>query len=470
MPIDLNTMKIDPHNPMFAKMLRNLQGNILKGHGRDHTAHIFLTFTASGADLRAKFGALANSLVTSAARQRDETDQFKQFGISGVPFGNVLLTASGYAKLGVAVPGLNDDHFKDGMKARGSDFNDPSPSTWDAGYNASPIDAMLLVADDDPDLVQLEASQLINKASEFAEVVQVERGTALRTEEGEGIEHFGYVDGRSQPIYFASDLPDEGAIDKWDPSEPLKRVLVADPATNAADSFGSYFVFRKLEQNVRGFKLREQELADALGLVGTDRERAGAMVVGRFEDGTPLVLSPVEGFKPVKENNFQFDVDPDGLKCPFHAHIRKTTPRGDIRRKLVQGGSDEELERSRRITRRGITYGTRPKHPEAEQSLNELPTGNVGLLFMCFQSSITDQFAFMQASWANEENFVLPDTGQDPVIAQAPVGGTIPQTWHPEYGKPSPPAPTVSFSFGQFVTLKGGEFFFAPSIPFFKGL
>ena len=26
------------------------------------------------------------------------------------------------------------------------------------------------------------------------------------------------------------------------------------------------------------------------------------------------------------------------------------------------------------------------------------------------------------------------------------------------------------FSFGQFVTLKGGEFFFAPSIAFFKSL
>ena len=95
---------------------------------------------------------------------------------------------------------------------------------------------------------------------------------------------------------------DEGGIDKWDPSEPLKRVLVADPATNAADSFGSYFVFRKLEQNVRGFKVREQELADALGLVGDERERAGAMAVGRFEDGTPLALSQVDGFMPKKEN------------------------------------------------------------------------------------------------------------------------------------------------------------------------
>jgi hypothetical protein len=92
---------------------------------------------------------------------------------------------------------------------------------------------------------------------------------------------------------------------------------------------------------------------------------------------------------------------------------------------------------------------------------------------MCFQSSITDQFAFMQESWVNNEGFVQPGppvTGPDPVIAQAAAGTATPQTWHPEYGNPSPTAPTVAFSFGQFVTLKGGEFFFAPSIPFLKGL
>ena len=474
MPVNLDSTKIDPHDAQFSTMLHNLQDNILKGHGRDHTVHVFLTFTAAGADLRAKFGAVASKLVTSAAGQRDESDQFKKFGIPGGPFGNVLITATGYAKLGVgaaAVAALNDAHFKNGMKARGADFNDPAPATWDAGFNKTPIDAMLLLADDDQRFLLREARQLINEAADFADVVQIERGTALRTEAGEGIEHFGYVDGRSQPIFFVTDLPDEGAIDKWDPSEPLKRVLVADPATTSADSFGSYFVFRKLEQNVRGFKVREQDLADALGLVGTDRERAGAMAVGRFEDGTPLALSQVDGFMPAKENNFQYDADPEGLRCPFHAHIRKSNPRGDIRRKLVAGGDDEVLERRRRITRRGITYGNRLKHPEAEQALDELPSAGVGLLFMCFQSSITDQFAFMQASWVNNEGFLLPATGLDPVIAQAPAAPTpIAQTWHPEFGKPSPPAATVPFSFKQFVTLKGGEFFFAPSIPFLKGL
>jgi Dyp-type peroxidase family len=472
MPVDLNSKQIDPNDPQFSTMLQNLQGNILKGHGRDHSVHIFLSFTTAGADLRAKFGALATKLVTSAARQRDETAQFKKFGVPGGPFGNVFLTPSGYTKLGLtaaATAGLSDQLFKDGMKAHAAELNDPAPATWEAGYTAEPIDAMLLLADDDVGFLLREARQLVNEITGFASMLQVEHGDALRTQAGEGIEHFGYVDGRSQPIYFAADLAAEGKIDKWDPSEPLGRVLVPDSTTNAPDSFGSYFVFRKLEQNVRGFKVAEQRLADALGLLGTDRERAGAMAVGRFEDGTPLALSMVDGFLPVKENNFQYDVDPDGLKCPFQAHIRKTNPRGDIARKLVAGGSDEVLERSRRITRRGITYGTRAKPPDADQSLDQLPTGGVGLLFMCFQSSISNQFAFMQSSWANNEGFLLGGIGLDPVIGQPPNGipPALGQNWNPQYGVAGP---TVNFSFAQFVTLKGGEFFFAPSIPFLKSL
>jgi len=53
-------------------------------------------------------------------------------------------------------------------------------------------------------------------------------------------------------------------------------------------------VFRKLEQNVWGFKKREEELAHDLGLKEEEEERAGALIVGRFEDGTPVTLSATE--------------------------------------------------------------------------------------------------------------------------------------------------------------------------------
>ncbi|MGH9852177.1 MAG: Dyp-type peroxidase, partial [Blastocatellia bacterium] len=46
MAVDLDATGIDPLDPKYDQMLKQLQGNILKSHGRDHSAHIVLRFTA----------------------------------------------------------------------------------------------------------------------------------------------------------------------------------------------------------------------------------------------------------------------------------------------------------------------------------------------------------------------------------------------------------------------------------------
>lgn len=478
MPIDLNNpAPIDPADPAFAATLRRLQGNILKGHGRDHTVHVFLELRPEPDFVRPRLVEVAERYVTSAARQQAESRQFKEFGIPGALFGSLLLTARGFRTLGftdaqvdAAFPEAPSNlgvasNFREGLAAHGDELGDPPPADWEAGYGGGRIDAMILLADDDEEHLLRQARELLDTVSQFATVLAVERGNALRTAGGEGIEHFGYVDGRSQPIFLAPDLANEGLTDKWDPSAPLSLVLVPDRNTPEPDSFGSYFVFRKLEQDVLHFKLREQDLADALGLTGPERERAGALVVGRFEDGTPVVLSQTDGLLPIKENNFQYGADPDGQKCPFAAHIRKTNPRGDIGRQIDPALTQGTAERPRRIARRGITYGKRVSHPDDVQAIGDLPTGGVGLLFMCFQASIANQFAFIQKRWANDSGFVRGGVGADPVIGQPGAGRATPE-WPPQWGQPG----TRPFDFGQFVTMKGGEFFFAPSLPFLKSL
>jgi deferrochelatase/peroxidase EfeB len=202
------------------------------------------------------------------------------------------------------------------------------------------------------------------------------------------------------------------------------------------------------------------------------------MAVGRFRDGTPLVLSETDGLIPAKANNFRYDGldanlqnhspaldDSAGLKCPFQAHIRKTSPR--------QSDADEAGDRSRRITRRGIPYGERRKAPNVFQALDDLPTGNVGLLFACFQSSIVKQYAFMQKTWANNTSFKKGETGLDPIVGQALTfapEGNPEQQWRSEYGGaatlPFPQEHVVTENFSDFVKFRGGEFFFAPSMPF----
>lgn len=497
MPIDFSKSTLhDPKDKEVEQLLKGIQGNILKGHGREHTVHIFVKFDSSDKKLKQKLSAVADEVVTSAWQQQVETKQYKNFKIPGAMFANLFLTAAGYKALGFSEaqmkPAFSDELFLKGITGQKTVvLNDPPPSKWEAGYGTGDIDAMFLLADDDKDFLMRQARVFMNRLDKFCEIKVVEQGDALRNREtNEGIEHFGYVDGRSQPIYLLGDEQDEGKTDKWNPVEPLAIVLTEDVISGGKNNFGSYFVFRKLEQNVLGFKTRELELADELGFQNEEKERAGAMAVGRFEDGTPLVLSQTDGFVPKKENNFTYADDDDvfdeagavvkagGLKCPYQAHIRKTNPRGDTVRRFQT--DEREAERNRRVTRRGITFGKREKHPNDAQALADFPTKGVGLLFMCFQSSITDQFAFMQASWVNEEKFVRgfqpgeTITGIDPVIGQCPIN-TIPapQNWRPHYGDAvaaDDPADegAKEFSFQGFVKMKGGEFFFAPSIAFLK--
>lgn len=485
--VNLKATSIDFHAKEYERILKNLQGNILKGHGRDYSVHIFLKFTADTRALAKWIEEFTKKYVTSAEQQLRETEIYKKTGKSGSLFGNFFLSAQGYAALGFTKQEIQasfveedvflgekvDVKFTKGMASAQQELNDPPIETWEQGYRY-PIDAVILLADENEETLYREATQIIQDKKLPATVLAVEYGNALRNDKGEGIEHFGYVDGRSQPLFLKSEIEAErnkDGIDKWHPSAPLELALVPDPFAEEEDCLGTYVVFRKLEQNVRGFKQRERQLAQALGLTGEDAERAGAMAVGRFEDGTPIVLQPNDGLDSPVPNNFTYDNDAQGSKCPFHAHIRKMNPRGDIPNFF---GRTEEAKRqlreeelSHRIVRRGIPFGKQMVNPGDESTLEQLPTGGVGLLFMCCQSNIARQFGFMQKSWANNVNFVQPATGLDPLIGQkSPSESPLPQQWSPQWGQQG----KQPFDFRGFVMMKGGEFFFAPSIPFLKRL
>ena len=193
--------------------------------------------------------------------------------------------------------------------------------------------------------------------------------------------------------------------------------------------------------------MEEPSLATTLGMVKEDRKRVGAMVVGRFENGTPLAVS-ARSIAGRPTNNFSFEADPEGLKCPLFAHIRKVNPR-------------TEESRSHRIVRRGITYDDikRQAPPSDEtQALKQMPRGGVGLLFMCLQSSIEHQFEHLQIE-ANRSD-------HDPLIGRPGDEGVAGQHWPLIWGGQA----TEQTPFGAFVTLKEGEYFFAPSCSFFGSL
>lgn len=443
-------------SPADHDFLDGLQANILKGHGRNHTANLFFEIVEPVA-ARAW---LSQIKVTSSTQQFEDAETFKATGGSGRALYCFMLSALGYQALGFEITAF-EHAFQAGMTNR--KLNDPNPKNWEV----SEAHAMLLIADISPELVRKALTHELKAAGAAIRVLQIDYGLAQRVN-GEGIEHFGYVDGRSQPLALQSDLMREAGVHKeehirfkhFDPRANLSQVVVPDPHQNG--HFGSYFVYRKLEQNVAGFKAREEYLASQLGLFDADAERAGALIVGRFEDGTPVVEFNTEQTPKPVPNDFNYAHDPLGQRCPFHAHIRKTNPRTNAA--MPYAPTTQRL-----MFRRGITYGERPDlTPESEHKEGQsFPSGDVGLLFQAYMQSIEEQFEFAQRKWANDENGVLngpqAPTGLDGVIGQNP--GAAAQNWSTGHGEQQ-----CRFDFRGFVRLLGGGYFFAQSLAWIRAL
>ncbi len=451
-------------------MLENLQGNILKGHGREHATLLFIRFkNGAAAKARAFLRKMAGDFAGSALGQLKAARKFGEDGTPGPVIVTVSLSSAGYAALGVnAAKTPTNPAFLGGMKKKRAALNDPKTSQWEPGYRGA-IHALIVIADDLEAKIAETRNEIEELLKKSGKVVAREDGHGIRNKNNDHIEHFGYVDGRSQPLMLQEDINKEsaeGGIDQWNPTFGINTALVPDQGDPGPVSFGSYFVFRKLEQDVRTFKAEEKKLAKKLKLKGEKAELAGALAVGRFEDGTPVVLQKTDGIHPVP-NNFNYDGDPSGGKCPFHAHIRKTNPRGDSVR---QFGVSIDEERGHLMPRRGIPFGRRDVHPGdpvLEDHPELLPTGGVGLLFMAYNAEIERQFEFTQISWANSTQFA-GNTGIDPIIAQTtnPAGF---QKWPVKWGQAGKD-PSTPFSFANFVTMKGGEYFFTPCLSFLKKL
>jgi Dyp-type peroxidase family len=488
---------IDARDEAAQSVLADLQGNILTGHGRDHARFLFVKIDAQkAAETKNWLADFARKHVTSALKQKHQRTLWREAGLDGGAIAHIALSASGYRKLGFAETALPQgadpfarrqttsyrNAFSTGMKARQPYLLDPAVADWESGYRDD-IDVMILLADDDVAALESRARDVAAAISSFAIVQAVETGQTVHRkfnlpggEKELGVEHFGFVDGRSQPLLLQEEVDGEAkAGDKtWQAAAPAKLVLVKDELAGNDHSYGSFLVFRKLEQNVRGFRRAMKDLGSA---VGVSPELAGAMAVGRFEDGTPIAMSGKSGIGPV--NDFDFAGDANGLKCPFQSHVRKTNPRGEAVGPKAPLDKTVEDEKLRRIARRGIPYGGDLTVDKPE---GELPEGGVGLLFFCYQADILEQFEFIQRVWANNPFFLEPAksgkknqhydvTGLDPLIGQkhptSPGAAQPARNWPSAWGQPTKKCPV---DFAGFVSMKGGEYFFSPSLTFLRSL
>jgi deferrochelatase/peroxidase EfeB len=366
---------------------------------------------------------------------------------------------------------------------------------------------------DNYDELKRECDKILRETGDFLEVVNQTWG--YRGVPGQmmyGHEHFGFLDGLSNPEVRGCEKDNEDGSTsfivarKLDPNSPLSadysrpgfRLLdtghfilgYQDSITDTNDAEmdpqpsqfppqvhqypswcdnGSFVVYNKLEQDVTGFwkdlYLQAQSLLvpdapeeDVKNLTG----ELAANCFGRWWDGTPLLFrkssdnpaqpptrTPISGyyyppsvdhtmdsggslsdpFHPLGQgliNGFLFDEDQPswpltnpalppahtsykgdylGQVCPMGAHIRKVNPRDEF----TDIGSDVQTLRHRMI-RRGINYfdgdftavNTDPWFDRVKDVFDFSKSGpKRGLSLVTYQSSIDEQFEFLQRHWAN---------------------------------------------------------------------
>jgi Dyp-type peroxidase family len=410
---------------------------------------------------------------------------------------NVAFSHRGLAAFGLEprTLGAFGPAFREGMTGsphRSWDMGDTdvcAPPEWTWGNAVNPVDAVLLLfGATDGDLVQAEASAM--RAAGTAKLRLVTDGPLraawpTRPAVGGLREHFGFVDGLSQPEFRRRH--DDDHDEHLAPGELLlgypdsTGAIASTPTVAASESArqaglkvtpdgercdlgrgGSYLVFRQLEQRVLAFWQFVESAAASLGSL----ERTAAKFIGRWRNGTPLTLSseqPDDMNVPIDANGFQYvrDGDSAGYGCPIGAHIRRSNPR-DALPGLRERHSLAKVRRHR-ILRRGRPYGTAvPGWPDPAEMLKHRDAdqdGGRGLHFLCLNADIEQQFEFVHQRWLNDPTFVNEFTDEvDPILGRrrADTRFVVPE-------QPTPRLVVQPPTLQRFVTVRGGEYFFLPS-------
>ncbi len=433
----------------------DIQGLVASGYVHlPRSAFALLTFDASDPrDARTWLRAIART-VTSASGRCERTSL------------NLALTFTGLQKLALPPATLSTFPvaFAEGMTSarRASILGDDSrvAAPWSWGGEHTPVDALLMVYGvTDDELAAFLARALADAAAHgLAHVVAPLEG---RIHEDRN-EHFGFADGIAQPVLASQRKHD-----------PLARAgnVVRDgefvlgyrneygafanaPALGLDGSLGkngTYLVFRQIEQDVAG-------LWNFIGSAAQNdpdtQELLAAKIVGRWRSGAPIVTYPGADPDPLEletaTDDFVFRDDPHGFACPFGAHIRRANPRDGLR---TSNDAAESLRRAarHRLLRRGRSYGARIADPRTADGIER------GLHFIAICADIERQFEFVQQTWINNPVFGGLVGEVDPLVGDQSQGDavmTIPGTL----------ARVRVRGMTSFVTVRGGAYFFLPSL------
>jgi len=442
----------------------DIQGFTLRGYNLPFARYLFLRFAEDPKHSRELLQALLGRITTG-----QRWDNGKPASTLNIAFSHHGLAA---LKLPAATLLTFPVEFQQGMKARAKILGDTGandPERWDAIWHGAGIHAWVAINGQtvaDVDACHAELAALMESTGGATLVGHQDAAAIVVDGTDSTLEHFGYTDGFGNPDYLGverSSQPGHGKLTKdgrgWEPLATGELLLgYADeagelpvaPMPHLLASNGTFMVYRKLKQNVAAFRACLDREAK---LYAGGREKLAAKFVGRWRDGTPLELSPEYPNQGIvgddqQNTNFTYGKDPEGGRCPMGAHLRRVNPRDSF-------GFEGGLVNRRRITRRGLPYG---RYVPDGQPVSD--DEDRGIVFMVLNASISRQFEFVQQQWIDYGNDNHLGNDKDPLIGN-----------HGGHGKfaiqgdasPANP-PTFCSHLPNFVELKGGDYFFLPSI------
>jgi len=426
---------------------------------------------------------------------------------------NIAFTAAGLRALGISesvIAGFSHE-FRGGMAQESrsrqlGDVKNNAPSEWLWGSDGREPHAVIMFF---AELDGLNSFVESTKGSNWSDAFEHD-ARWLDTSNLNGTEPFGFTDGISQPqIDWEQQLTrpctqlgyanlvalgefllgyrnEYGKITDrplLEPDTETSGLLDTEDTPGKKDlgRNGTYLVMRQLEQDVRGFwKFLYEQAGGNLA----EARQLGAKMVGRTQAGNPLVAiqaEPILGTDPrtVNQNQFNYESDPAGARCPFGAHIRRANPRNSdfpkrrlsALKKLIimlgfgPRGLYDDLTSSvrfHRILRRGREYGSELSPEEALQPppANELPRG---LNFICLNANISRQFEFLQNAWIASTKFAGLTSESDPLLGnRKSIQGCQASANFTMLGEDTIPRRVSDLP--QFVNVKGGAYFFLPSL------
>lgn len=348
------------------------------------------------------------------------------------------------------------------------DTGSSSPQYWLWGCPGHESDVIVLLYAEDHGTLRKEIANRTSEILRYGHSVIHEIAlAALPQNVRETREPFGFIDGISQPIIRGTRREAAQGSDSQvvEPGEfilgyPDNLGYVASmPASQGfpVGFNGTFLVARQLEQDPDGF---ERYLDVAAPKVAADprapskdplwiREWIAAKMVGRWrQDGTSLVRHPTPPGTPgrtadVRDNDFMYGAeDPDGLRCPFGAHMRRANPRDSF-----APGSQVQI---------GITNRHRILRVGRPYAGNDNGRAKPGLLFMCLNTDIEGQFEFLQQTWLLGRNFSGLENETDPIVGHRQGAHEKPMSI------PTPLGALRVSRMQEFVTVLGGGYFFLP--------